>query len=71
MKLNELAYFIVNADIEIIDGYLPNGEDELFKGNIVEFNRNKDNFKNYIVGAIFHNINGIEIYVKKVGENEK
>lgn len=69
MKLNELAYFIVNCNVEIIDGDLPEGEDELFKGNISEFNKNKDNFKNYIVGAIFHNINGLEIYVKNVGEN--
>lgn len=68
MKLNELAYFIVNCNVEIIDGDLPEGEDELFKGNISEFNKNKDNFKNYIVGAIFHNINGLEIYVKNIGE---
>ena len=67
MKLNELATFICDANIEIVD---VDSLNELFKGNIIKFKRNKDNFKNYIVGGIFHNINTIEIYVKEVNINE-
>lgn len=62
MKLNELVYFIMSANVEIVD---INTCFDLFRGNIIEFKRNKDNFKNYIVVGIYHNANSIEIYVQE------
>lgn len=66
MKLNELAYFIMNSNIEIVEIVNINTSLDLFKGNIIEFKRNRNNFKNYIVDKIYHNDNSIKIYVQEV-----
>lgn len=70
MRLNELAFLIMDGNVEIVDIDLL-GDNTIFKGNIIVFKRNKNKFKNYIVGGIFHNEDRIEIYVEKIQENEE
>lgn len=67
MKLNELAFLIMDGNVEIVDIDLYE-DNKIFKGNIIVFKRNKDKFKNYKIGGIFHNADRIEIYVEKVGK---
>ena len=64
MRLNELTFLIMDGNVEIVDIDLFD-DNTLFKGDIIEFKRNKDKFKNYKVGGIFHNKDRIEIYVEK------
>ena len=70
MRLNELTSLIMDGNVEIVDIDLFN-DNTLFKGDCIEFKRNKDKFKNYRVGGIFHNEDRIEIYVEKIRKKEE
>lgn len=70
MRLNELTSLIMNGNVEIVDIDLFD-DNTIFKGHIIEFKRNKDKFKNYRVGGIFHEEDIIEIYVEKIRKKEE
>lgn len=70
MRLNELTSLIIDGNVEIVDIDLFE-DSTIFKGYIIEFKRNKDKFKNYRVGGIFHNEDRIEIYVEKMRKKEE